>query len=176
MSDFHLTCKYFDSLLREKMCRYRFDKWRRIIDLKPVLAPKPFPSADPFLTEGNGIQVKFNNIGNLIAGIDIPEVGFKLDLMPSGSQKCKLRNIDPNKAYSLKFSFYDSFQVVVERYEIRRSLWKSTLTLWLDNSYYLHDDMIIDTRPLMAVREDYKEIDRYPYYIPSLQQFETVLG
>ena len=47
---------------------------------------------------------------------------------------------------------------------------------WLDNSYYFYDGVKIDTRPLMDVREDYKEIDRYPYYIPSLQQFETILG
>ena len=142
-----------------------------------MLAPKPFPSAGSSSTQGNDIQVKFNNIGNLTAGIDIPEVGFKLDLMPSGSETCRLLNIDPNKAYSLKFSFYDSFQAVVERYEIRRSLWNSALIPCWDNSYYyLYDGMTIDTRPLMAVREEYKEIDRYPYYISSLQEFETILG
>ena len=144
--------------------------------MKSVLAHQPFPSAGPSSTQGNEIHVQFYNIGNLTAGIDIPEVGFKLDLMPAGLEACQLLNIDPNKAYSLKFSFYDSFQVVVERYAIRRSSYKSKLILLLDNSHYLHDGMSIDTRPLMAVREDYKEIDRYPYYIPSLQQFETILG
>ena len=102
------------------MCRYRFAIMGRvqIIDLKSVFAPKPSPSAASLSTRGNKIQVKFNNIGNLTVGIDIPEVGFKLDLMPSGSETCRLLNIDPNKVYSLKFSFYDSFQVVVERYAI----------------------------------------------------------
>ena len=144
--------------------------------MKSVLAPEPFTTTGPSSTQANEIQVKFTNVGNLTAGIDIPEVGLKLDLMPSGSETCRLLNIDPNKAYSLKFSFYDSFQVVVERYAITRSSYKSKLILLLDNSHYLHDGMSIDTRPLMAVREDYKEIDRYPYYIPSLQQFETILG
>ena len=101
----------------------------QVIDLKSVLAPKPFPSAGPSSTQGNDIQVKFNNIGNLTAGIDIPEVGFKLDLMPAERETCQLLNIDPNKAYSLKFSFYDSFQTVVERYAIRCWLWNSTLIL-----------------------------------------------
>ena len=156
-----------------------------IISLNPSTASStlsgintPFPPASPTSTQANEIQVTFINVGNLTAGIDIPEVGFKLDLMPSGSETCRLLDIDPNKAYSLKFSFYDSFQVVVERYAIRRSSYKSKLILLLDtcNSHYLHDGMSIDTRPLMDVREDYKEIDRYPYYIPSLQRFETILG
>ena len=84
MSDFHLTCKYFDSVLREKMCRYRFAIKERpqTIDLKSVLAPEPFPPAGPSSTQANEIQIKFINIGNLTVGIDIPEVGFKLDLMP----------------------------------------------------------------------------------------------
>ena len=125
-SYFHLTC---DSVLKDRVGRYRFVQESQVIDLKSVLAPKPFPSAGPSSTQGNDIQDKFNNIGNLTAGIDIPELGFKLDLMPSGSETCKLLNIDPNKAYSVKFSFYDSFQTVVERYEIRRSLWKSSLIL-----------------------------------------------
>ena len=102
------------------MDRYRFAT-SQVIDLKSVLALEPFPSAGSSSTQGSGIKVKFYNIGNLTAGIDIPEVGFKLDLMPSGSETCILLNIDPNKAYSLKFSFYDLFQGVVERYAIRRS-------------------------------------------------------
>ena len=88
------------------MDRYRFAMSRGVIDLKPIL------SAGPFSTQGSEIEVKFINVGNLTTGIDIPEVGFKLDLMPSGSETCRLLNIDPNKAYSLKFSFYDSSQVV----------------------------------------------------------------
>ena len=110
------------------MSRYRFAIDSQVIDLKSVFAPEPYPSAGQISTQANEIQVKFISVGNLTAGIDIPEVGFKLDLMPSGSETCQLLNIDPNKAYSLKFSFYDSFQVVVERYAIRRSLWNSALT------------------------------------------------
>ena len=90
-----------------------------------MLASEPFPPAGPSWTQANEIQVNFTNIGNLTASIDIPEVGFKLDLMPSGSETCQLLNIDPNKAYSVKFSFHDSFQTVVERYAIRRSLLNS---------------------------------------------------
>ena len=157
------------------MGRYRF-AMPQVIDLKSVLAHQPFPSAGPSSSQGNEIQVKFINIGNLTVGIDILEVRFKLDLMPSGSEMCQLLNIDPNKAYSVEFSFYNSFQAVDESYAIRRSLWNSALIPCWDNSYYLYDGMTIDTRPLMAVREDYKQIDRYPYYIPSLQQFETILG
>ena len=47
---------------------------------------------------------------------------------------------------------------------------------WLDNSYYLHDGMTIDTQPLKVVQKDYMQVSRYLYYIPSLQQFETILG
>ena len=100
------------------MSRYHFAIDSQVIDLKSVLAPEPFLSVGPSSAQGNEIEIKFINVGNLTAGIDIPEVGFKLDLMPSGSETCQLLNIDPNKAYSLKFSFYDSFQVVVERYAI----------------------------------------------------------
>ena len=116
-------------MLKDSMARrYRF-AMSQVIDLKSVLAPEPFPTTGPSSTQVNEIQVKFINVGNLTAGIDIPEVGFKLDLMPSGSETCRLLNIDPNKVYSLKFSFYDSFQVVVERYAIRCWLWNSTLIL-----------------------------------------------
>ena len=108
-------------MLKDKLSRYSF-AMSQVIDLKSVLAPEPFPTTGPSSTQANEIQVKFTNVGNLTAGIDIPEVGLKLDLMPSGSETCQLLNIDPNKAYSLKFSFYDSFQTVVERYAIRRSL------------------------------------------------------
>ena len=105
-------------MLKDSMARrYRF-AMSQVIDLKSVLAAEPFPPAGPTSTQANEIQVKFTNVGNLTAGIDIPEVGLKLDLMPSGSETCRLLNIDPNKVYSLKFSFYDSFQVVVERYAI----------------------------------------------------------
>ena len=107
-------------MLKDRMDRYRF-ALSQVIDLKSVHvlpAPEPFPSASPS-SAPNEIQVKFINVGNLTVGIDIPEVGFKLDLMPAGSKTRKLLNIDPNKAYSLRFSFYDSSQVVVERYAIR---------------------------------------------------------
>ena len=84
-----------------------------------MLTPEPYPSAGQTSPRENAIQVKFVNIGNLTAGIDIPEVGFKLDLMPAGSEMCSLLNIDPHRAYSLVFGFRDSSQTWVVRYVTR---------------------------------------------------------
>ena len=91
----------------------------QVIDLKSILALEPSPSIGPPSAQASIIHVRFVNIGNLTACIDIPEVAFKLDLMPGRLETCSFPDIDLNKAYSLKFSLRDSAHEVVERYVIR---------------------------------------------------------
>ena len=100
------------------MSRYEFAT-SQVIDLNSALALGTYPSVGPPVSPTTGIHVQFRNIGNLTIGIDIPGVGFRLDLMPRGSETCSLLNIDPYKAYLLEFSFRDSDQVVIERYVTR---------------------------------------------------------
>ena len=99
------------------------DRQKREAEMEEITGLTPSisrnPSAGPSSTQGNKIEIKFINVGNLTAGIDIPEVGLMLDLMPTGSETRQLLDIDPNKAYSLKFSLRDSAHEVVERYVIR---------------------------------------------------------
>ena len=108
--------------------RYRFATFQAI-DLNSALALESFPSAAPFLMQTSTTRVQFTNIGNLTVGIDVPELGIKLDMIPGGSETRLLSNIDPHKTYSLEFSFRDSdhVHVVTKRYETRFIAWNSTL-------------------------------------------------
>ena len=164
------------STTENETSRYRFTT-AQLIDLKYEPAVVTSPSVGSSSAQASVIYVKFMNVGNLTTYIDIPEIGFTLDLMPAGSETCSLLNIDPQRAYSLVFSFRDSDQTWVDKYVTGCAyITEIDTDSLLDNSYYLYNGMMVDTRPLMLVRDDYRQIGRDPYYLSSLFNFNTILG